>query len=222
MPIPARQSSPKEFTQAPKGRHQFVCIGVVDRGEQPNKYKDNKLEHKISFHFEIAAVDENGNRFEISKWVVNNTFFSAKTGMMSGLVEMLTQWLDMDAGEIGPAVFDDLECLAGLNGRMRIVHKQKEDGSGVKAVISSLEPWTDGDGPALQPSTGVGDGPVFPGKNMEQFLEEISGGVANLGPASAPTRPTPAPVPTRQPDAAARNRKPAPATADDSDVFDGE
>ncbi|MBW3637521.1 MAG: hypothetical protein KY445_13820 [Armatimonadetes bacterium] len=205
MAIQALKPQGKEFVQAPKGRHQAVLIGIVDRGEQPNKFKDNALEPKLSFHFEIAEEDENGERYQISKWVTNSTWFSAKTGKMSALVDMLTQWLDMSAGEIGPAIFDDLECLCGLNARIRIVHNPREDGTGFSAKIASFEPWADSDGPLLAPSQPVGEGETFRPKSIQDVLDMAKGSAGLPAAPKAPKAPA-----KREADPRATNGGPSP------------
>lgn len=188
MAIQARQSAGKEFTPAPKGVHQAVLIGVVDRGEQPNKFQDNRLEPKLSFHFEIAATDpETGERYQFSRWVTNSTYFSPKTGKMSGMMEMLTQWLDTDA--VPPVVLEDLEILCGLNARVRLVHQPKEDGTGFSVKLSSIEPWDESKA-LLEPSQGVGEGEVFRAKSVDELVQDTS---ASLRPQH-----TPAPAPPTQ------------------------
>lgn len=196
MPIAAQQPQGKIYPQAPKGAYQAVLSGIKDMGMQPAFDVTKPDVPKLAFIFELNAEDENGERYEISKWVTNSKFFSVANGKMSGMVEMLTQWLDLTAGEIGTAIFDDLEILSGLNARVRVVQKPKQDGT-MKSHIDSFEPWDEKMGPIIDPGNPAPDGTVYRGKSLADLLAETKG-VAGLPAASAPSKPAPNPAAPRE------------------------
>ena len=185
MAISAPSTQSRVYPQHPKGRAQLVLIGIVDRGVQKNIFDETKPDvPKLSFHFESAHTDENDTRYNISKWVTNSKWFDSKTGKTSGMVQMLSQWLDCAPAEIPPALFDDLELLCGLNATARIALKPKQDGE-MKANIEYLEPW-ENDETIIEPEEAVGDGEMFRGKTVSEMMREL--GVA-WPPNAAPAKP---------------------------------
>ena len=192
MAISAPSTQSRVYPQHPKGRAQLVLIGIVDRGMQENIFDTSKPDvPKLSFHFESATTDEDGKRYNISKWVTNSKWFDLKSGKTSGMVQMLAQWLDCTPAEIPSALFDDLELLCGLNASARIAQKPKQDGE-MKANIEYLEPW-ENDDDIIEPEEAVGDGDMFRGKTIGELMDEL--GVAwpppttgNLFEDKAPTK----------------------------------
>src|SRR5689334_21178594 len=67
MPIIATASESKSFIPAPEGTHQAVCVDVIDKGMQPNKFKDGALQHKIDIAWQIDEAREDGKRFVVYK-----------------------------------------------------------------------------------------------------------------------------------------------------------
>ncbi len=57
----------KNFTPAPAGPHQAVCVDVIDKGMQPNKFKNGALQHKISIAWQINELRDDGKRFVLYK-----------------------------------------------------------------------------------------------------------------------------------------------------------
>lgn len=180
MAISAQSNAKRVYPQHPKGAAQLVLIGIVDRGLQENIFDPTKPDApKLSFHFESAELNDeddsivgstaDGNRFNLSKWVTNSDWYDKKTGKMSGMVAMLCEWLDCTPDEIPTAVFEDLECLCGLNCRARVIRKANSNGE-MRASIASFEPWDGAE--IISPEEAVGEGDMFRGKTFEQFKIE--------------------------------------------------
>lgn len=196
MAISAQKSQGTDFELAPKGRHQAVLVGIKDEGMQPAFDKTKPDEPKISFMFEIAALNEKGEPHSFTVWKKNSSWFSQKTGKMSGLIEMLTLWLDVKASELTPSILDDLELLCGVNARVRLTHEPKQDGSGDRVKMTSIEPWEDKDGALLEPQREWGESGFFPSKSLKDFWAEVKGGVPTPAVAKAATPPRAAPANT--------------------------
>jgi hypothetical protein len=55
------------FTPAPEGVHQAVCVDVIDKGMQPNKFKNGALQRKIDIAWQIDERRDDGKRFVVYK-----------------------------------------------------------------------------------------------------------------------------------------------------------
>lgn len=184
------QSEPREL--APKGAHQAVLIGIKNEGMCPAFDTTKPDVPKLSFVWEIATLNSKGEPCSFYFWKTNSSFYSPKNGKMSGLIEMLTQWLDVPASDLTPNLLDDLELLCGLNARVRLTHKPKQDGD-LKCEMVSIEPWEDGAGALIEPSREWGDSGFFPAKSFKTFWGEVRSGNTSQSKA-APPRPAPAPT----------------------------
>lgn len=160
---------------APKGRFQAVLIGIKDEGMHPAFDKTKPDEPQLSFIFEISEMNTKGEPHSFYFWKKNSKWFDAKKGKMSGLVEMLTQWLDVSAEQIPVNLFDDLELLCGLNARVRLARVPKQNG-GEKISMVSIEPWEKGDGALLTPTREWGDSGFFAAKTTEDFWKQVKSG----------------------------------------------
>lgn len=68
MPIIATAGADSaNYTPAPEGTHQAVCVDVIDKGMVPNKFKDGALQHKIDIAWQIAETRDDGKRFVLYK-----------------------------------------------------------------------------------------------------------------------------------------------------------
>lgn len=68
MPIIATAGSDSgNYTPAPEGTHQAVCVDVIDKGMQPNPFKDGALQHKIDIAWQIDELRDDGKRFVVYK-----------------------------------------------------------------------------------------------------------------------------------------------------------
>lgn len=67
MPIIATASESKNFTPAPQGTHQAVCVDVIDKGMLPNKFKEGALQHKIDVAWQINELRDDGKRYLVYK-----------------------------------------------------------------------------------------------------------------------------------------------------------
>lgn len=60
-------SESANFTPAPAGTHQAVCVDVIDIGMKPNKFKPGTEQHKIDIAWQIDELRDDGKRFVLYK-----------------------------------------------------------------------------------------------------------------------------------------------------------
>ena len=71
MPIIAKESS-GDFTPAPEGLHQAVCVDVVDLGMQDNPFQPGQKRRRVRIVWQINELMENGDRFTASRIFTNS------------------------------------------------------------------------------------------------------------------------------------------------------
>lgn len=146
---------------APAGKWQAVCVDVRNEGFHPNPFNDNKPTHKISVHFQLNAPrDEEGRLPMISKW------FTYSLNEKSALAGFLCEWFECGFSAIPESM--NLESLVGQNARIRVINEPKQDGSGTRAIIQSIEGW---DGDAMAPDNFTrkpGQGDLPPDQQHQQ------------------------------------------------------
>lgn len=120
MPIIATAGESREFTPAPAGLHQAVCVDVVDMGMLEVTYAGKtKQQHKIRLAWQIDEPMEDGKRFIVQKRYTLS------------LSEKATLRKDLESWRGKPFTRDeemgfDLERLIGVNCFLNVVHASKE------------------------------------------------------------------------------------------------
>jgi hypothetical protein len=115
----------------PEGVVDAVCVRIEDKGVVETQW-GNK--HKISIVWQINALKENGERFEVAKW------YTASTYAKSNLRKDLASWRgrDLTADEERQAFNTD--TLVGLPCRLELIHVPGNDGDMYARVQSVLPP----------------------------------------------------------------------------------
>lgn len=67
MAIIAMANESATFTPAPAGTHQAVCVDVIDKGLQPNRFRPGKMQPKISIVWQIGEARDDGKRYVLYK-----------------------------------------------------------------------------------------------------------------------------------------------------------
>jgi hypothetical protein len=120
MPIIATAGEQRDFTPAPSGLHQAVCVDVVDMGMLEVTYAGvTKKQHKIRVVWQIDEPMEDGKRFIVQKRYTLS--LSDKATLRKDLESWRGKAFTRDE-EMG----FDLERLIGVNCFLNVVHAQKE------------------------------------------------------------------------------------------------
>lgn len=120
MPIIATAGDTREFTPAPAGLHQAVCVDVVDMGILEVTYAGvTKKQHKIRLVWQIDEPMEDGKRFIVQKR------YTLSLHEKSTLRKELESWRGKAFTREEEMGFD-LERLIDVNCFLNIVHSQKE------------------------------------------------------------------------------------------------
>jgi hypothetical protein len=119
----------KEYTPAPEGLHQAVCIDVVDLGIQKTQYGDQV---KIEIRWVIEDVDPKTNK----QYMVLRRFTPSlhKKANLRGILE---SWRGRKFTEEELKGFD-IEKLIGANCQLQICHNISSEGdtyANVQAVV---------------------------------------------------------------------------------------
>jgi hypothetical protein len=126
------------FTPAPAGTHQAVCVDVIDVGMKPNKFKNGALQHKIDIAWQIAETRDDGKRFVLYKRYTLS------------LNEKATLRHDLESWRGKPFTRDeemgfDVESVKGANCLINVQHKPgSTDPNKVFANVVSVMPLLKG------------------------------------------------------------------------------
>jgi len=125
MPIIAKGDG--NFTPAPAGLHQAVCVDVVDLGIKETKWGDK---HKVQIRWQIDKVNEKGKSF----LVVQN--YTLSLNEKAGLRKHLDAWRGKKFTKEELEGFD-LESLIGVNCQLQVVHNEYDGKvfANVQAVV---------------------------------------------------------------------------------------
>lgn len=115
----------------PEGIVDAVCVRVEDKGIVETQWGNR---HKISVVWQINALKENGERFEVAKW------FTASTHIKSNLRKDLASWRGRDLTEDEEKKTFDTNILVGLPCRLELIHVPGNDGATYARVQSVLPP----------------------------------------------------------------------------------
>lgn len=128
MPIIAKDNR-KEFTPAPEGLHQAVCVDVVDLGTQSTPWGE-KLQ--VDLRWQLEDVDpETERRFMVSKR------YTLSLNEKATLRQHLEAWRGRKFTPQELQGFD-LEVLLGVNCQVQVVHVLTEKGNlfaNVQAIV---------------------------------------------------------------------------------------
>lgn len=137
MPIIATGGDSKTFTPAPEGTHHAVCVDVIDKGMQPNKFKDGALQHKIDIAWEINETRDDGKRFVVYKR------YTLSLNDKANLRHDLESWRGR-AFTFNELAGFDVETVKGANCLVNVQHKKSADGSRTYANVMSIAPLIKG------------------------------------------------------------------------------
>lgn len=118
-----------DFTPAPEGLHQAVCVDVVDQGMKQTQWGDK---HKVQLRWQLDQADEKtGRPFLV---MASYTLSLHKKAMLR---QHLEAWRGRKFTEEELQGFD-LEKLIGVNCQVQIVHNLGDEGqvyANVQAVV---------------------------------------------------------------------------------------
>jgi len=137
MPIIATGGDTKTFTPAPEGTHQAVCVDVIDKGMQPNKFKEGALQHKIDIAWEINELRDDGKRFVVYKR------YTLSLNDKANLRHDLQSWRGK-AFTFDELAGFDVETVKGANCLVNVQHNKSADGSRTYANVMSIAPLIKG------------------------------------------------------------------------------
>ena len=135
MPIIAKESS-GDFTPAPEGLHQAVCVDVVDLGMQDNPFQPGQKRRRVRIVWQINELMENGDRFTASR------IFTNSLNEQGALRPFLEAWRGRRFTPEELRGFD-LEKLIGANCQLQVIHKPRQEG-GVFANVQTALPLIKG------------------------------------------------------------------------------
>ena len=132
MPIIARRPE-ANFSPAPEGLHQAVCVDVIDLGPQETPWGPKE---KLELRWQLDLTDPmstNGTRrFQVSKRYTNS--LSEKANLRRDL----EAWRGKKFTEAELRGFD-VETVLGANCQLQVVHNVKDEG-GVWANVQAIVP----------------------------------------------------------------------------------
>jgi hypothetical protein len=119
----------KEWTPAPEGLHQAVCVDVEELGEEDTQWGPKE---KGRIVWQIAEVNpETGKRFIVSKK------YTISLHEQSWLCRDLQNWRGKKYTQADKKNFDP-EKLLGVNAQLQIIHNVLDDGrifANVNAIV---------------------------------------------------------------------------------------
>lgn len=119
----------KEFTPAPEGLHQSVCVDVVDLGMQDGQWGPKP---KVRLVWQLDRLNpETGKRFTVSQQ------YTLSLNEKANLRHHLEAWRGKKFSPQELQGFD-LEKLLGVNGQVQVVHALSDDGriwANVQAIV---------------------------------------------------------------------------------------
>jgi hypothetical protein len=128
MAIMAKDSR-KEFTPAPEGLHQAVCVDVVDLGLIDGPWGQKP---KVRLVWQLDSTNpETGKRFTVSQQ------YTLSLNDKATLRHHLEAWRGKKFSAQELQGFD-LEKLLGVNGQVQVVHALSDDGriwANVQAIV---------------------------------------------------------------------------------------
>src|SRR5688572_6383173 len=115
MPFMVSGSDTKQFTPAPEGTHQAVCVDVIDKGLLPNPFKEGALQKKVDLAWQLSETRDDGKRFVVFKR------YTASLNDKATLRHDLEGWRGRPFTAAELEGFD-LENVIGKNCLLNVVH----------------------------------------------------------------------------------------------------
>jgi len=138
MPIIATAGEGKNYTPAPEGTHQAVCVDVIYIGLKPNPFKDGAMHHKIDVAWQIDELRDDGKRYVVYKR------YTLSLNDKATLRHDLESWRGRPFTDAELKGFD-VEVLIGVNCLVNIQHKpSNKDAHKVFANVVSVMPLIKG------------------------------------------------------------------------------
>lgn len=116
---------------APEGIVDAVCVRIEDKGIVETQWGNR---HKISIVWQINALKENGERFEVAKW------YTASTYAKSNLRKDIASWRGRDLTADEEKNTFDTNILVGLPCRLELIHVPGKEGDVYARVQNVLPP----------------------------------------------------------------------------------
>lgn len=130
----------KEYTPAPEGVHNAVCVDVADLGMVSGQFG---TQHKVKIVWELEEEMEDGRRFTVQKW------YTASLHEKSNLAKDLRAWRGKPFSQDELKEFD-LEKVMGAPCQLVVVHNDSDNGQTyanvqtiLKAGATKLKPTGD-------------------------------------------------------------------------------
>ena len=137
MPIIATAGESKNYTPAPEGTHQAVCVDVIDLGQKPNPFKPGTTQHKIDIAWQIAERRDDEKRFVVYKR------YTLSLNEKATLRHDLESWRGRPFTREEEMGFD-VETVIGANGLVNVTHKKAQDGARTYANVVAVMPLVKG------------------------------------------------------------------------------
>ncbi len=138
MPLIATAGDSKNYTPAPEGTHQGVCVDVIDLGMKPNPYKDGALQRKVDLAWQLNELRDDGKRFVVYKR------YTLSVHEKAALRHDLESWRGKPFTRDEEMGFD-VESVIGANCLINVIHKAgTKDATKVFANVVSISPLLKG------------------------------------------------------------------------------
>lgn len=138
MPIIASANETKNYTPAPEGVHQAVCVDVLDLGLIKSQFPDektgkDKFQHKVNVVWQIEELRDDNKRYLLYKR------YTLSLHEKAALRHDLESWRGR-AFTFDELAGFDVEKLKGANCFINVQHKKSQDGSRTYANVVSVMP----------------------------------------------------------------------------------
>lgn len=125
----------KPYQIPPAGLFVATCCDFAERGSLVNPFT-GKIEKKVSIHFVIDEIDENGKAFIPQRW------FTDTLSEKGNLRPFIESWFGKTFSDKEVEQLREEDFL-GRPGQIQITHKVKQDGK-TRAEIKSIMPLAKG------------------------------------------------------------------------------
>jgi hypothetical protein len=153
-------SEKHEFELVPSGLHVAVLADVMDLGQEENRYKPGKFQHKVRFIFQICGDvrQKNGSRFLLMRK------YTASLDDRADLKKDLSSWLENKLytrrNKQGEQKLHPKD-LIGRAANVQVIHVEKDNKT--YANLAMVAPYTGDEEPEIENYTR----PAFKSKDVE-------------------------------------------------------